>query len=88
MEMQLIHVCEVCDLTRVMTSEQAFEEGWDYPPRTGAFGVVSPRTCGDCPITDSLWWTVTMENKPAEDLTDRHKRALSRIQGEPGSLYP
>lgn len=37
------HVCEVCGKTEDLTSEQGFEQGWDYPPRMGIFGVVSPR---------------------------------------------
>ncbi len=88
MESRLVHVCEVCDLTEVMTPEQAFEQGWDYPPRLGAFGVLSPRTCGGCAITDTLWWKVAMENYSAETLTDRDKRTRSRIQQEPDSLQP
>lgn len=39
-EQRLIHVCEVCGKTKIMTPEQAFNEGWDYPPRMGAFGIV------------------------------------------------
>ena len=34
-EQRLIHVCEVCGKTKIMTPEQAFNEGWDYPPRMG-----------------------------------------------------
>ena len=54
-EQRFIHVCEVCGKTKIMTPEQAFNEGWDYPPRMGAFGIVSPRTCGDCSMMDTLW---------------------------------
>ncbi len=30
---KLLHVCESCGKTEVMTPEEAFEAGWDYPPR-------------------------------------------------------
>ena len=50
MARKLIHICEVCGKTELLTPEEAFNEGWDYPPRMGGFGIVGPRTCGDCPI--------------------------------------
>ena len=53
-EQKLIHICEVCGKAKIMTSEQAFNEGWDYPPRMGSFGIVSPRTCGDCGMMETL----------------------------------
>ncbi len=30
---KLLYVCESCGKTEVMTPEEAFEAGWDYPPR-------------------------------------------------------
>ena len=48
MDKKLIHICEVCGKTETLTPEEAFNEGWDYPPRMGGFGIVGPRTCGDC----------------------------------------
>ena len=38
--MILRHVCEVCGTEETLTEEEAFEKGWDYPPRMGTFGVV------------------------------------------------
>ena len=61
-EQRLIHVCELCGKTKIMTPEQAFNEGWDYPPRMGAFGIVSPRTCGDCSMMDTLWMALQSGN--------------------------
>lgn len=36
------HICEVCGRCEILTPEEAFQAGWDYPPRMGFFGVLSP----------------------------------------------
>ena len=36
MDKKLIHICEVCGKTEILTPEEAFNEGWDYPPRMGS----------------------------------------------------
>ncbi len=87
-ESPLIHVCEVCDRTETLTPTEAFDNGWDYPPRMGAFGIVSPRTCGDCPITGTVWAALMLEGKSGEDLTTKQKTVLSRILGEPETILP
>ena len=51
----LLHICEVCGRTEVLTPQEAFDEGWDYPPMMGSFGVVSPRTCPNCLMVDTAW---------------------------------
>jgi hypothetical protein len=73
-----------------MTPEEAFNEGWDYPPNIGTFGVVSPRTCGDgnCNLTKTLWWTLVQEHKDVKNLTEEQKTVLRRIQNEPESILP
>ena len=43
-----------------MTPQEAFDQGWDYPPRMGIYGVISPRTCGKCSITDTVWWKLNI----------------------------
>jgi len=87
---KLIHICEVCGKTKVMTPEQAFNEGWDYPPNMGTFGVISPRTCGDgrCNMTKTLWWALVQEHKEVKNLTEEQKIVLRRIQNEPDSILP
>lgn len=50
------HICEVCGRYEEITSEEAFNSGWDYPPDFGSFGVLSPRTCPDCDMKDTTWW--------------------------------
>ncbi len=88
-EMKLIHICEVCGKTKIMTPEQAFEEGWDYPPKMGAFGIVSPRTCGNCNMRDTLWMAIqTGRIKGIEDMTPEQRIVLNRIINEPASIQP
>ena len=84
--MKLIHICEVCGKTEIMTPDEAFENGWDYPPRMGAFGVVSPRTCGDCAINLTAWWSLACEKKSINELSEMQKETIKRIQQEPGSI--
>ncbi len=88
-EQKLIHVCEVCGKTKIMTSEQAFYEGWDYPPRMGTFGIVSPRTCGNCSMMDTLWMALQSGKiKGVDDMTVDQRVVLARIQNEPASITP
>ena len=84
--MKLRHVCEVCGKEEVLTPDEAFEKGWDYPPRMGMFGVLSPRTCGDCAMVDTTWWKLMYQNVKPEDLSDKDKLTLSRILNEPASI--
>lgn len=84
--MKLRHVCEVCGKEEVLTPDEAFEKGWDYPPRMGMFGVLSPRTCGDCAMVDTIWWKLMYQNVKPEDLSDKDKLTLSRILNEPASI--
>ncbi len=88
MEQKLIHICEVCGKTEIMTSDEAFEKGWDYPPKMGAFGIVSPRTCGDCAINLTVWWALVSEKKSFDELSPTQKKTIQRIQGEPESIMP
>ena len=50
MAKKLIHICEVCGKTEILTPEEAFNEGWDYPPRMGDFGIVLFSTLNDAPF--------------------------------------
>lgn len=64
------HICEACGKKEFMTAEAAFIKGWDYPPKMGKFGVIGPRTCGDCGIEQTVWWNIVKSGedmKPAED---------------------
>ena len=84
------HYCEVCGRKEYITAEEAFDDGWDYPPNIGFFGLLGPRTCGDCRMADTLYWKIQTggglpivlegELSPEELITWR------RIKGEPESL--
>lgn len=79
---KLIHICEVCGKTKIMTPVEAFDEGWDYPPRMGVFGVVGPRTCGECPINLTAWWALVSEKKSMSELSQKQLETIKRIQRE------
>lgn len=80
------YTCEVCLRTEILSADEAFDQGWDVPPRIGVFGVISPRLCPKCPTPDTVWWLVMMECRSAEALTDRQRAAVDRMLAEPESL--
>ena len=86
--MKLLHICENCGKTDILTPEEAYEQGWDYPPLMGTFGIVSPRKCGNCGIETTLWCELETKKTPIDQLSDKHKETLIRILGEPDSITP
>jgi hypothetical protein len=76
------HICEVCELETNITSETAYTTGWDYPPGIGVFGIVSPRTCPDCMMTETAWYALACDKKPYNELTEKQKAAVKRILSE------
>ncbi|MBR3600635.1 MAG: AAA family ATPase [Lachnospiraceae bacterium] len=85
------HICKVCGKKEFMTAEAAFVKGWDYPPKMGKFSVVSPRTCGDCGIEQTVWWHFMKSAKEGkvddETMSREHKeKVIERIVREPYSL--
>jgi hypothetical protein len=84
--MELRHICEVCGLEQVLTPEAAFDAGWDHPPRMGAMGVISPRTCPDCPINRTVWWALAMDGYTPDMLSAAQRATVERILDEPGSI--
>jgi hypothetical protein len=86
--MRLRHICEVCGTEETLTDEQGYQKGWDYPPRMGAFGVISPRTCPSCVINRTLWWALTVDHLEVDMLTGHQKETLRRILGEPATILP
>lgn len=85
-EKRYIHICEVCGKTEVLTPMEAHMAGWDYPPMMGSFGIVSPRTCPNCLMINTLWWALVNENNKLAELSESQKETLERILGEPESI--
>ncbi len=83
------HYCECCGAKKWMTAEEAYEDGWDYPPKMGVFGLLGPRTCGSCGITETLYWKVQQQSLPIvmkRLLTETELQTWERIRSEPESL--
>lgn len=83
------HYCECCGKKAFITSKEAFDAGWDYPPRMGSFGLLGPRTCGECDITSTLYWKVQQQPLPIvveSMLTKEELKTWRRIKKEPESL--
>ena len=85
-EEPLVHICEVCGAQEILTPDQAYLEGWDYPPRMGAFQVLSPRTCAKCGIDKTLWWRIAVDKIDKESLTDEDRVFIERVKNEPDSI--
>lgn len=84
------HYCEVCGRKEFLTAGDAFDSGWDYPPRLGHFGMLGPRTCGNCTIDGTLWFKI---NAPGRfpvvlegEFTPEELVTWRRIKAEPESL--
>lgn len=84
--MSLRHMCEVCGVEEVLTPDEAYAAGWDYPPRQGRFGVIGPRVCPGCPSTATVWWALTCDGYTQEMLSDRQRDVIARIRAEPTSI--
>ena len=83
---RFLHICEACGKTEILSSEEAFNAGWDYPPRMGEFGILSPRTCGSCGMTDTLWWKLMNGEATLKALDDKQREFVERVKNEPFSL--
>ena len=83
------HYCEVCGKKELLTADEAHKQGWDYPPKIGKFGILSPRTCGNCQLKDTLFWKVTTSGLPVvveNSLSPSEAITWNRIKNEPFSL--
>jgi len=81
-EWVFLHWCEVCGKRELLSSAEAYEAGWDFPPRMGAWGVISPRTCPNCTIEKTLWWALAMEKAEPKDLKEHQRAVFEPIVGE------
>lgn len=83
------HYCEVCGKKEFITAQQAFDNGWDYPPTFGSFGMLFQRKCGNCTIENTLFMKVMKQEIPIvieDTLTLDELRTWRRIKAEPESL--
>lgn len=89
-ERRFWHYCEVCGKKAFLTAQEAFDSGWDYPPHTGPFGLLGPRTCGKCQLKDTLFWKINTDGKLPivceGDLSPEELVTWRRIRSEPESL--
>ena len=76
------HWCEVCGKSEVLTTEEAYRTGWDFPPRMGQWGVISPRTCRTCPMNRTFWWAMAMDGYDAKQLSAKQRLVVARIMAE------
>jgi hypothetical protein len=77
-----VHWCEVCNLELLLTPEIAYNLGWDFPPKMGEFGVISPRTCGACGVEGTVWFALAVTKVSIDDLTDEQYGKALRILKE------
>ena len=80
------HVCEVCGKVEYLTPREAYKKGWDYPPISGKFGIISPRTCPNCIVDDTVWAKIVLDDLQFKDLTRREMKTIIRILNEPKSI--
>lgn len=92
---RFLHVCDGCGKREILSSREAFEQGWDYPGPDGiyknkpgyGFGVLAPRTCGQCTIDKSLYWKLIVDKDALSYMKQEEiAKALERIRNEPMSL--
>ncbi|SDS55371.1 hypothetical protein SAMN04489834_1692 [Microterricola viridarii] len=77
-----VHWCESCGREELLESQRAYEAGWDFPPNMGTWGVVSPRTCPNCTIKNTVWWAIAIEKRSIDEMTPRQRKAVGRILDE------
>lgn len=83
------HYCEVCGKKEFITAQQAFVDGWDYPPTFGPFRMLFQRTCRNCTMENTLYMKVMKQKIPIvmeDTLTPEELRTWRRIKAEPESL--
>ena len=82
---KFLHICEVCGKQDILTPEEGFQAGWDYPPRY-PFKIISPRTCNKCGVEHTAWWQICIKKKTFNELSQHQKETVKRIFNEPESI--
>jgi hypothetical protein len=83
---KLIHICEICEKHEILTPEEGYKAGWDYSPYMYPFKVISPRTCPNCGIENTVWADIPLRHKSFNELTTKQKEVVKRIYKEPESI--
>lgn len=68
-----VHWCESCGREESLDSRDAYKAGWDFPPHMGTWGVVSPRTCPNCPIQTTASWALAVEERSIDKVTPQNR---------------
>lgn len=88
------HICNACGKREILSSKEAFEQGWDYPGSDGiykdapnhGFRMFVPRKCGDCSISDSFYWK-SLHGEEGIDITEKpYVDLFECVLNEPWSL--
>lgn len=74
--------CEVCHVKEVLSEAEAYNKGWDYPPFMGLWGIVSPRTCPSCMMTDTAWWYIIQHQGDVTQMPENHIATVKRVLAE------
>jgi hypothetical protein len=75
---KILHWCEACDREELLTPDAGYESGWDFPPKMGTFGVISPRTCPNCTIDKTAWFAIIS----GRDLNKKQMKAAKKMMNE------
>ncbi|WP_407360532.1 hypothetical protein [Microbacterium sp. LBN7] len=73
--------CEVCGREEGLSAGEAFDAGWDFAglmPR----GIVSPRTCPDHGIEDTVWAKIAVAKIDPADFTEHDRQVIARVVAE------
>jgi len=84
-EPQWRHICEVCGAEQILTPGDAFNLGWDYPPRMGQFGVSAPAVAR-MPQRRNGLVALAIDGYTEDMLTEAQRETVRRIAGEPQSI--
>lgn len=79
---EFVHWCESCGREELLNSDDAYSAGWDFPPKMGAWGAISPRTCPRCAMKTTVWWTLAIEKRTINELTPQQLKVIGRILEE------
>jgi len=81
-----LHICDGCGAEELLTTEDAYQKGWDYPPMCGPWGTLAARTCPNCGVQTSAWWSLAVDGKSFAELSEHHQNTVRRVRAEAEEL--